>query len=84
MAGLIDKKGAAIIISSLGYCVRFIRKDGAVPDTENYYYWNQADAAEHLQMFSDMDDPDLKEMYTRIQMLVIDSQMSIVLQEIKY
>ena len=23
-------------MSSLGYCVRFIRKDGAVPDTENY------------------------------------------------
>lgn len=53
-------------MSSLGYCVRFIRKDGAVPDTENCYYWNQADAAEHLQMFSDMDDADLKEMYSRI------------------
>ena len=62
-------------MSSLGYCVRFIRKDGAVPDTENYYYWNQADAAEHLQMFSDMDDADLKEMYSLIQMLVIDGQM---------
>ena len=65
-------------MSSLRYCVRFIRKDGAVPDTENYYYWNQADAAEHLQMFSDMDDADLKEMYSRIQMLVIDGQMSMV------
>lgn len=65
-------------MSSLGYCVRFIRKDGAVPDTENYYYWNQAGAAEHLQMFSDMDDADLKEMYSRIQMLVIDGQMSMV------
>ena len=65
-------------MSSLGYCVRFIRKDGAVPDTENYYYWNQAGAAEHLQMFSDMDDADLKEMYSRIQMLVIDGQMSTV------
>lgn len=39
---------------------------------------------EHLQMFSDMDDADLKEMYSRIQMLVIDGQMSMVLQEIKY
>ena len=68
LAGLIDKKGAAIIMSSLRYCVRFIRKD----------------AAEHLQMFSDMDDADLKEMYSRIQMLVIDGQMSMVLQEIKY
>lgn len=65
-------------MSSLGYCVRFIRKDGAVPDTENYYYWNQAGAAEHLQMFSDMDDADLKEMYSRIQMLVINGQMSMV------
>lgn len=65
-------------MSSLGYCVRFIRKDGAVPDTENYYYWDQADAAEHLQMFSDMDDADLKEMYSQIQMLVIDGQMSMV------
>lgn len=65
-------------MSSLGYCVRFIRKDGAVPDTENYYYWNQADAAEYLQMFSDMDDADLKEMYSRMQMLVIDGQMSMV------
>lgn len=50
-------------MSSLRYCVRFIRKD----------------AAEHLQMFSDMDDADLKEMYSRIQMLVIDGQMSMVL-----
>lgn len=65
-------------MSSLGYCVRFIRKDGAVPDTEDYYYWNQADAAEYLQMFSDMDDADLKEMYSRMQMLVIDGQMSMV------
>lgn len=48
------------------------------------FYWNQADAAEHLQMFSDMDDADLKEMYSRIQMLVIDGQTSMVLQEIKY
>ena len=53
-------------MSSLRYCVRFIRKDGAAPDTENYYYWSQTDAAEHLQMFIDMDDPDLKEMYSRI------------------
>lgn len=48
------------------------------------FYWNQADAAEHLQMFIDMDDPDLKEMYSRIQMLVINGQISRVLQEIKY
>lgn len=71
-------------MSSLRYCVRFIRKDGVAPDTENYYYWSQTDAAEHLQMFIDMDDPDLKEMYSRIQMLVINGQISRVLQEIKY
>lgn len=65
------------------YCVRFIRRDGAKPSEENYYYWNRTDAESHLQMFKD-DDPDYAEMYDRIQLVVISRQMSMVAQEIRF
>lgn len=60
-------------------CSFHSKRQGSAGYRKLLYYWNQADAAEHLQMFSDMDDADLKEMYSRIQMLVIDGQMSMVL-----
>lgn len=70
-------------MSDLIYCVRFIRRDGAKPAKEDYYYWNRADAESHLQMFKD-DDPDYAEMYDRIQLVVIHGQMSMVSQEIRF
>lgn len=71
------------MMSDLIYCVRFIRRDGAKPAEEDYYYWNRADAESHLQMFKD-DDPDFAEMYDRIQLVVIKRQMSMVSQEIRF
>ena len=35
------------------YCVRFIRCDGAIPDVENYYYWNLEDAETHFYIFNE-------------------------------
>lgn len=70
-------------MKDLIYCVRFIRRDGAKPAEEDYYYWNRADAESHLQMFKD-DDPDFAEMYDRIQLVVIKHQMSMVSQEIRF
>lgn len=71
------------MMSDLIYCVRFIRRDGAKPAEEDYYCWNRADAESHLQMFKD-DDPDFAEMYDRIQLVVINGQMSMVSQEIRF
>ena len=71
------------MMSDLRYCVRFIRCDGAIPDVENYYYWDLEDAESHLQMFKD-DDLDYAEMYDRIQLVVINGQMSMVSQEIRF
>lgn len=58
--------------------------DGAKPSEGNYYYWKREDAEEHFRMFKDSDDSDLNEIYNRIQFLVIQKQLSIVIREIKY
>ena len=63
------------------YCVKFIRCDGAVPDVEEYYYWNRADAESHLEMFTD-NDPDYKDMYERVQLLTLCGNLSTVSKEI--
>lgn len=65
------------------YCVRFIRCDGAVPDVENYYYWNKEDAETHLSMFRE-NDPDFAEMYDRIQLITEYGQLSTVSEEIRF
>lgn len=65
------------------YCVRFIRCDGAVPDTENYYYWNRKDAEMHFNMFKGP-DPDYPKMYSRIQLISEYENLSTVSDEIRY
>lgn len=65
------------------YCVRFIRCDGAVPDVENYYYWNKEDAEIHLSMFRE-NDPDFAKMYDRIQLITEYGQLSTVSEEIRF
>lgn len=65
------------------YCVRFIRRDGAVPDTENYYYWNRKDAEVHFNLFKD-NDPDYPKMYLRIQLISEYGNLSTVSDEIRF
>lgn len=65
------------------YCVRFIRCDGAVPDTENYYYWNREDAEAHFNLFKG-NDPDFVEMYARIQLISMYGNLSTVSEEIRF
>lgn len=65
------------------YCVRFIRCDGAVPDTENYYYWNKTDAETHFNQFKD-DDPDFALMYDRVQLITMYGEFSTVSEEIRF
>ena len=65
------------------YCVRFIRCDGAVPGTENYYYWDLRDARAHFNLFKD-NDPDYPKMYSRIQLISEYGNLSTVSDEIRY
>lgn len=66
------------------YCVKFIRCDGAVPPVEEYYYANKEDAETHFSMFKDDSDPDFKEMYERIQLIVMINSLSSVMEEIHF
>ncbi len=64
------------------YCVRFIRCDGAIPDVENYYYWNLEDAEAHFYIFNEK-DPDFPKMYDKIQLINIYGNMSTIRDEIR-
>lgn len=65
------------------YCVRFIRCDGAVPNIENYYYWNREDAELHFNMFKEPDS-DYPKMYSRIQLISEYGNLSTVSDEIRF
>ena len=65
------------------YCVRFIRCDGAVPNIENYYYWNREDAEMHFNMFK-KPDPDYPKMYSRIQLISEYGNLSTISDEIVF
>ena len=65
------------------YCVRFIRCDGAVPNIENYYYWNREDAEMHFNRFKEP-DPDYPKMYSRIQLISEYGNLSTVSEEIVF
>lgn len=68
------------------YCVRFLRRDNAVPPVEEYYYWNKEDAELHMQEFR-KDDADFKEMYSAIQLITYygkKQDLSVISEEIRF
>lgn len=70
-------------MEDIRYCVKFIRRDGAVPPVETYYYWNREDAKAHFDLFKE-DDPDFPKMYERIQLLTVCKNLSSVSDEITF
>lgn len=78
-----DNAGGLIMQQADRYCVKFIRCDGAVPDIENYYYWNREDAETHFNMFKE-NDPDFPKMYSRIQLISEYGNLSTVSDEIRF
>ena len=66
------------------YCVKFIRRDGANPPVEMYYFNDHEDARAQFDFFRNDLDPDYPMMYDRIQLINIYGSLSTVSEEIRF
>lgn len=66
------------------YCVKFIRNDQAIPPVEKYYFNTLSEAKSQFDFFKNTLDPDYPIMYKKIQLLIIQKNLSIIKEEIKY
>lgn len=66
------------------YCVKFVRRDGAIPSVEMYYFNDLQDARAQFDFFRDDPDPDYPIMYDKIQLINVYGSLSTVSEEIRF